>query len=111
MCRCLRLDGPGWWQPYHPYAILSFTLSSIAVKHAIHIPKYFIVPKSQYTKTLRLQPGSPALIFFNLLVMLASIHFDDQALFKANKINDVSSQYLLPSKFRGGHLAAVKPAP
>ena len=60
------------------------------LKDAIPIPKYFIVPKSQHTKTLRLQPGSPALIFFNLLVMLASIHFDNQALFKADKINDVS---------------------
>ena len=60
----------------------------------LHVCKHIVIPESQHAKSLRSQPGITSCIR-RILRVLASIKFDDQFRFVANKINDERSDRLL----------------
>lgn len=70
-----------------------------ALKHALKVAQYVVVPETQYGKTLTLQPGITLSIVGLRFGMLATVKFDDQFLFETNKVQDVVSKRLLPLEF------------
>ena len=58
-----------------------------------------MIPKPQHMKASAIQPSTPLAIIFTLHLMLPAINFNDQLLFKAHKIDDVSANWRLPAEF------------
>jgi len=64
-----------------------------------------MVPESYHFETLRIQPFCSSMVLLLPDSMLPAIQLDDQALFKANKIEDKFSDWGLPPEFEALHLA------
>jgi hypothetical protein len=57
--------------------------------YAIEFFENLIIPKSEYLKTLSLEPFLPRQVFLLLQSMVAPVNFYDDLSFERDKINDV----------------------
>jgi len=57
--------------------------------YAIEFFENLIIPKSEYLKTLSLEPFFPRQVFFFLQSMVAPVNFYDDLSFEGVKINDI----------------------
>jgi hypothetical protein len=69
-------------------------------KHSINVVRHVAVPKSQHSEALTLKDSRPLLVVSNVVGVLRSIYFNDQALPYAAKIDDKSLDGVLPSEAR-----------
>jgi hypothetical protein len=69
-------------------------------KYAFHILINFIVPKAQYPKsaTHKMLVTLGVASCVRIEIMLAAVYFDNESLFEADKIEDVSISRGLPAK-------------
>jgi len=70
-----------------------------------------MIPKSQHTVTLRLQILCTLLIILFLLSMLPAIQFNYYLLFNTTKVDYISSNGMLSTKFFSAKLTSTKPQP
>jgi hypothetical protein len=70
-----------------------------------------VVPETQDPVSLILQPFASGIVILRLFDMLSAIYLDDQLPFSADKINDIFSDRLLPSKLKGFCLPHAQPFP
>jgi hypothetical protein len=78
------------------------------LQHAIHILHDVVVPKSQYTIVVILQPPS-ALATVLIVIVLPTIGLDDEALLATDEIDDVGADRLLADEFMAVELARSQP--
>jgi hypothetical protein len=70
-----------------------------------------VIPKPKYSKALSSQPIVAFAIVIDLLDMLSTINLDDESLLQTDKINNVWTQRLLPTKLVTTELPQAKMAP
>ena len=75
--------------------------------------QYFMIPDSQYSKALRLQPSRPRFIvrFLFLFVVLPPVQFNDESAFQTNEIYNERPKRLLSAKLISSDLARPEHAP
>ncbi len=71
-------------------------------KHRFLIFQHLIIPKPQNGKALRFQKCFTRCLIPGLFIVLATIEFDDQCLFQANKVNDIRTDGMLTTKLKCG---------
>ena len=64
------------------------------------IGKNIAIPYMQYAETLFLEPEIAHLILFKVDRMLSTIKLDHELFFKADEIDDIHSNWLLPFEFQ-----------
>ena len=81
-------------------------MSPYCLKHRFRLCQNFIVPESQYLIPLCFKPLIPIDIFLfsRLQSMLSAVQFNDNFLFKANKIDNVFSYGLLSPEFESAQM-------
>jgi len=70
----------------------------------LNLHQYLIIPESQNAKPLRLEPRCALSIISRLFSMLPSVQFNNQLLFKTDKIYNIRCDRLLSSKPVSSHL-------
>ena len=78
-----------------------------SIRHCQNI----VVPETQDPVSLILQPFASGIVILRLFDMLPAIYFDNQLPVSADKINDIFSDKLLPSKLKGFCLPHAQPLP
>jgi hypothetical protein len=71
----------------------------------------FIVPKSQHTVAVRLQPARSRRVFLYPVRVLTAVDFDDQLALEADEVDNISPEDVLSPKFVAVELAQPQPAP
>src|SRR5690606_24867289 len=80
------------------------------LQHHVHIPQNIMVPESQYPESLIRQPAIPLRITHTVL-MLTAIDFYNQSCVEVNKVDYISSQWLLPAKLLPVNTVRTQPKP
>ena len=81
------------------------------LQHSVGLFQRGIIPKPDYPKAFRFKTSCPLGIADSLLGMLPAIQFHDQLLFKADEINDVWWNRMLPPKLESAEVAAFQLQP
>ena len=80
-------------------------------KNSLDIFNYFVVPKSQYRKSI----GSQTVISVNVILwficMLSTVKLDDNLLLKGDEVNNIRFNWLLPAEFDPFKLTVSQSAP
>ena len=82
-----------------------------ALVDGFNLSKDLMIPKAQDAIPLRAQPSRPVSIIRKLFGVVASIEFYNQLLLKADKIHNIGSKRLLPTKLIPPDLAEAKMSP
>jgi hypothetical protein len=63
-----------------------------------------VIPESQHLETLRMQPLGALTIVLDLLGVLPTVQLDDQFALEGDEVDDVWSDWGLPTEFDIGQL-------
>jgi hypothetical protein len=74
-------------------------------------PQHFDIPKACHSESLPLKPLRSLRVIVNRLSMLPSVDFYNQFCFQANKINNISPEWVLTVKSAAADLFATKMCP
>jgi hypothetical protein len=74
------------------------------LQHHFRVHQHFIVPETQYPKSLRMQPCVPSTIA-RAVQMLPTVNLDDEFRLQTDEIQHVRSARLLPLELRPAQLA------
>jgi hypothetical protein len=94
------LGGEGWGGGTQRSGDCHFNRLTNLFDHEPHILVHFVIAKTQDAVTAFHEPSSPPRIVLDriLLEMLGPVEFDDQALGKADEVDDVRAERELPAK-------------
>lgn len=67
-------------------------------QHTLHFVKHLIVPKAQHNEAPRLQERGTRSVCINAFRVLASVQFNDNLSIQANEIDDVVTEWMLPTE-------------
>jgi hypothetical protein len=81
------------------------------IEHFVHVAEHPIVPESKNSIAARVQKRSAGFIFRQLIRVLTSIEFDDDAPFDRAEVGDVSANRMLTPEFDVPNPAAAKVSP
>ena len=71
-------------------------------QHGFGLRRPFVIPESQYAKTLLLQPCITLGIVILCIGMLPAVKLDDQLLIKAYEVSNVAANRLLATELEAG---------
>ncbi len=81
------------------------------LQHCLGIGQHFIVPEAKYPIASFDEKVSPPFVCLKLVGMVTAIKLDHQPLFRAEEVNDVATDGLLPAELGAVHLSAPKVHP
>jgi hypothetical protein len=67
-------------------------------QHPVNIIQNIVIPKAQNAPALPLQKSASLLVVGNLILVLATVEFDDCFLFDAGEVGDVGSDGVLAAE-------------
>ncbi len=86
-------------------------LSKYFFQHSIGLLQRYIIPESDYPKTLRLKKSCSFGIACGLFCMLSAIQLHNQLLFETDEINDVGWNRVLPPKLESAEVSVFQLQP